>query len=155
MSQQADVYRLSEMKREGDSMFSFIKEKIQNQGEKIFVDSTLGDEVCGQNGINNDFYESSDGEAFYISSRDQQSNWFRFYRNPDTNIIEYQEKNQAPVALTGDTMYVPSFHIECQQKSDFSLPTVRFQFAVIYKNKSGNPVNLHPLIYQTFFRIGT
>jgi prepilin-type N-terminal cleavage/methylation domain-containing protein len=160
--QQADIYRLTEMKRQGDYAMGYVKQTILNDAEHLYAYSSnpsdVYEEICSQDGSPNEFYEtSSNGNDFRMSTRDDPTIYMYFRLETDANsgtsILLHENTDGDSEEVTSTSVYIPYFHIDCFQKNDFAAPLIGIQFAVVYKNKSGQQVNLNPLTYQTKFKL--
>lgn len=158
-SQQADLYRLSQMKSEGDFAFEFIKNRIQTNTSKIYTDDTLNTEKCPRYDLDpstdDSFYAVNDGEEFVMTLKNNSARWFTISLDGNNKLIFTEDGPGGTITeeLTSDSTYVPYFHIECTRDTPYSLPVIGIQFAIVYKNQSGQPVNLNPLIYYSEFRL--
>jgi prepilin-type N-terminal cleavage/methylation domain-containing protein len=160
--QQADIYRLTEMKRQGDYALGYIKQTILNDAEHLYAYSSNPspryDEICAQDGASDEFFETTnDGRDFRMSTKDDPSTYMYFHIETDntagTSLLLHEDTTGDSHEITTTNVYIPYFHIECFQKNDFATPLVGVQFAVVYKNKSGQQVDLNPLVYQTKFKL--
>lgn len=153
--QQADIYRLTEMKHQGDYALEYIKKSILKNAAKIYKYTNSTDtyeEVCSQNIYTDNFFETTENGKDFRMSFKTDPNSYLYFRTENGTLIK-GDTSEGEAELTNAVIYIPYFHIECFQKNKNISPLIHIQFAVIYKNKSGQKVNINPLIYQTKFKL--
>lgn len=124
--QQAKVYILSTIKREGDNALNVIENLIRNKAVAIYQDEELSNQVCITDGDN---YESFNGTDFYFS--DDSGQWFKFSR---LNKKIASSSSNADIDLTSSSnSRITSFNINCQYISDTSKPVVGISFTIKQK----------------------
>ncbi|MFH1826957.1 MAG: hypothetical protein ABH812_00790 [bacterium] len=126
--QQAKVYVLSTIKREGDNALSIMENTIRNKAIAIYTNEDLSTPVCTSKDNN---HESSDGTDFYLS--DNSGEWFKFSQSSN-QIASSSSIVNAEVDLTSSSnTRITSFNINCQYISDFSKPVVGISFTIEQK----------------------
>lgn len=127
--QQARVYALKQVKREGDFVLNKMEDNIRNNAVGIFNSSELNNEVCDQNLIA-PTYGSDNGSEFYF--KDKLGNWFQYYLNSTDNIASQSTVLSQPVNLTTSTVRVNNFFISCNRTAAFSPPVIFISFNIVY-----------------------
>jgi len=135
LKQQARIHRIAETRRQGDSIMSFMKEKISTQ--VVEIRSLGGAAQCDDPG---DIYPSSpspDGRNFYFLDAD--GNIFYFLYSSGNRRITYESFTPPPyisTALNSDTVIVTNFKIQCIKKTFSSPPLVQIAFDVKYRDRT-------------------
>jgi prepilin-type N-terminal cleavage/methylation domain-containing protein len=155
--QQADIYKLTEMKRQGDYALNLIKKVLREDIDKVYTKNGGSyTEICGQNGQHYDFFETTNnGNDFYMTKKNKSNKYVQFKLIQHTNIssLQYKDENNTTSTITNNNVSIPYFYINCFQKNEFYKTIISIQFAVIYRNKSNNQVKLNPLTYQTKIKL--
>lgn len=142
LRQQAKIYALSQVKREGDFALNTITNIIRNYGVSIHS-STPPDENnkinCPQSGtqIINDYF------------LDKYGNYFRFYLESDHIASTSPIITPTTIPLTTNRVQVTNFNLACAQTSPFSPPIIKVNFTVTYNTGSTRPEDTASLNYQT------
>ena len=142
LQQEAKIYQLSEVKRQGDNALSIIESTIKSYAVSIHDAPTGGNEVCGSAG--------DSGTAAYF--RDSTDTWFRFYVN-NNKIVS----NSAVVNATGDltkaSVTVSNFAVTCTRPNGAAPPLVNIQFKVSGNGSSTRPEDRAELDYRTKIKL--
>lgn len=158
--QQARVYALKQVKREGDFVLNKMADNIRNNAVGIFTSSDLSTEVCDQAGAFPKRYPpdapdesaSDDGSHFYFE--DKFGNLFRYYNYYNTQAPDYFIASESAVSsaistvnLTTSAVQVPHFYLSCTRSAPFSPPVVSISFNITYA--SDFQEQFATLYYQT------
>ena len=125
--QQAKVYALRQVKREGDFVLNAMENTIRNEAVGIFTDSGFNNEVCGQACLVTNTC-SNNGSTFYF--KDKSDNWFRYFL---INSRIASELGTIPTDyLTTANVAVTNFSLSCNRAAAFSPPVISISFDVGY-----------------------
>lgn len=142
LQQEAKIYQLSEVKRQGDNALSIMESTIKSYAVSIHDAPTGGNEVCASAG--------DSGTAAYF--RDSTDTWFRFYVN-NNKIVS----NSAVVNATGDltkaSVTVSNFAVTCTRPNGAAPPLVNIQFKVSGNGSSTRPEDRAELDYRTKIKL--
>lgn len=141
--QQARVYALKQIKREGDFVLNRMEDTIRNSATGIFTNSLLENEVCDISGLGTNPYPSDGSEFFF---EDKFGNWFQ-YRLDQSTVAS--RSGVLPTAnLTTPAVQVQNFSISCFREASYSPPTITISFNISYNGAQFQEqiANLH---YQT------
>ena len=129
--EQARVYALKQIKREGDFVLNKISNQIRNYATGIYEDITLNNEVCDKAGAGQNPYVDN-GNSFYF--KDRNGEWFQYYLS-NTNIAS-GSSTTVPVNLTSNKVDVSNFSISCNRAGDpagsYAPPTIILSFNIGY-----------------------
>ncbi len=155
MQQQLRIFSLSEVKRQGDYIVSYLKNTITNNAYTLY--DLNGDEICDA-GLN-----ITSGDV--ISFKDQyNSEFFVDYNDPDLAInINNPPVFPAPTfafqagVLNTSKVRIDSFSMTCERNSPFSAPLIKVSFTICH-NFSGSCISPEPqkivsLNYQTNIKL--
>lgn len=143
--QQARVYALKQVKREGDFVLSAMENVIRNEASGIFTDMALVNEVCDRAALTFPAsYTDDDGDNFYF--QDYQSNWFRYFKNVNNNIAS--ESASTSVNLTTPQVQIANFSLSCNRPAAFATPLITISFDVTFGDGQFQE-DLATLHYQT------
>lgn len=146
LQEQSKIYRLSEVKRQGDYVLNVMENVIKNYAVQIYSDQALTDanEKCASAASS---YNSS--TSFYF--KDEFRNWLRFY--PNGGRIASESAVLTSVDLTSAVVTVSSFSLTCNRSSLFSDPVISVSFTVSYNSSSTRPEDTASLKYQTNIKL--
>lgn len=129
--QQNKIYRLSEVKRQGDYALNVIINTIRNHAAATYSDSSLTTEVC-----------SSAGESAtlpYFQDKNTATSYFR-YSFSANKIASASSVAGASGDLTGGNIVADTTGgvalVTCERQGDFSPPTVFIRFTLCYESCS-------------------
>ncbi len=128
---QVKVYRLAQVKREGDSALVAMETTIRNSAIGVYSDQTMTSPQC------DDFllrpsYPASDGSNFYF--QDTKGNYFR-YSLSSGNIASSSAAGASN--LVSDKVLISSFQVSCARSGDFSSPLITISYTVTYNTTEG------------------
>lgn len=127
--QQARVYALKQVKREGDFVLNKMEDNIRNNAVGIFTNQSLSSEVCDQSLVKTN-YGPNNGSGFYF--KDKSGNWFQYYLLNNTNIASQSAVPSQPVNLTTSAVKISTFSLSCNRTAAFSPPVVSISFDIAY-----------------------
>ena len=152
LQQQSKIYRLSEVKRQGDHVLNVMGNVIRNYAVQIYSDQTLtsGNEKCATAGPP---YSSS--SSFYFKDKSTNGNWLRFYVSgnriaSESAVIPVAE---SPVYLTTSAINISNFSLTCNRSSLYSYPIISVGFKATYNSSSSRPEDSASLDYQTNIKL--
>lgn len=149
--EQVKIFRLTEVKRNGDYLINSIENTIRNNAVKILSDKPAngGLEIC--NNINN----IGGGSSLYFL--DTNGQWFGYAYN--VNVVSSSSATINLLSLTSAKTLVQNFSINCANNSIFSAPEVTLNFDICYDNTgSGDcsttrPEEIAKIHYQSIVKI--
>jgi len=131
LQQQARLYALQEVKRQGDNMLSYITASIKNNTTGIYSSTTFTPafEKCSSTTENS--YDSDPGPFYF---KDKNSQWFRFYLvpnilNPNNNDLVYNSLATS-YSLNNNKVTVTDLLISCYRLADYSTAIVTVSYDV-------------------------
>ncbi len=155
LQQQTKIYRLSEVKRQGDYVLSNLENTIRNSAVKIYSDQALSsaNEKCANSGTS--YPSPGNGAGFYF--KNQFSQWFQFY----IPATEYQIASQSQVLnksyLTTNKVRIENLSISCSRSGRYSPPIVAITFNICYNNNNSCTSARHEevanMTYQTQIKL--
>ncbi len=120
LRQQIKLYRLSEVKRQGDYALSLMENTIRNYGAAIYDDPVAGPERCNTAG---------DSNLTVNYFKDNSNYWFRYVLSSG-RIASQSEILGASVDLTSTSVTISNLSITCSRTATYSSPVVTIQFQV-------------------------
>lgn len=149
--QQAKVYVLSTVKREGDNALSVIENLIRTNAVAIYSDQALSTKVCTTISFDGD-----NGSSFYFSDKD--GNWFNFKTTTDNNLLKIASNsstlNMAIDLTSTKNTQISSFNISCDQTSSTTSPIISIQFTIAQKQTNSTRIeDLASLNYSTKIKL--
>lgn len=149
--QQAKVYVLSTVKREGDNALNIIENAIRNNVVSIHnaIPQTTN-KVCTDSSLQYPLTGTSDGSDFYFLDKNGQYLRFRLLNNEIAS-----SSATATVDLTSDTnTRITDFDISCKQTSTFTSPIVDIHFKIEQKQiQSQRAEDVASLDYSTKIKL--
>lgn len=127
LQQQAKVFRLTEIKRQGDYALNIMSSTIRNNAKSLYSDATLVTEQCDDAGEN---YSST------VYFRDANNAWFTFGLS-SSKISSSSSALAQAIDLTNTKTTIRNFTLSCQRKADFSTPVIYISFDIDYTNGVG------------------
>lgn len=123
MRQQVKIYRLSQVKREGDYIINLMENNIRDNAVSIHSASPATDAniVCSLAG------DSQAGPPLYFL--DKAGGWFGYDFNAVTGVLSSVNPD---AALTSSKIVVTNFSISCNKNELYSPPYVNFDFDICY-----------------------
>lgn len=151
LRQQAKVYALKQVKREGDLLLNIIENTLRTYAFSAHSgqpDET--NEVCRT--------QTSEDAAYF---KDKLGNWFRFYQKPDEGVTKIS--SQSSILNNGDTGETflttskvdlnNSFSMTCSRTSAFSPPIVSVSFNISYNTASDRLEDQATFNFQTKIKL--
>ncbi|MBW7960439.1 type II secretion system protein [Patescibacteria group bacterium] len=152
--EQSKLFRLSQVKREGDFILNTTTLLIRNNAVSLHSDNPpeQSNQVCS----NSDLFTSSNGR---LTFKDDRNDWFRIMWDPDSEkISSYSSSTKKTVDLNTPSTLIENFTIGCSQNSIYSPASVNIGFDICYKSLNNDCIGegqeetalLH---YQTNIRL--
>lgn len=147
LQQQVKIYRLAEVKRQGDNVLSFMQNTIKASGSKIYAGTypSIASPLCA----------TTTGGAVAISQPyyilDKNSNWF-YYSLSGNNIASYSA-TLGGVALNTSNVRISSLSLTCTRTATYSSPIIAVSFSVNYITTSTRLEDNASLSYQTRIKL--
>ncbi len=147
---ESKVYRLQQVKREGDVVLGTMESVIRQYARSIHSSSDVPDtnEVC--TGTNPTY----SGDLYF---KDQQGNAFRFYVNGDTIASESAKTatggSDEIFSETSTATKITNWTLSCLRTASFSPPLVTIQFTVSQNDNSSRVEEQASLYYQTTIKL--
>lgn len=131
--QQNKIYRLAEVKQQGDYAMAFMKSYVGEHAEKIYNDSALTAEVCKTSAAPQNLHISQTGNNFYFLKENTLNDYFRLYVATDSSRLMLDD-NGEQFNLTTSNVKVINDQIElvCIKKNNVSNPFVIISFGLYY-----------------------
>lgn len=134
--QQVKVYRLSQVKREGDYALNLIENTIRNYATGIYADQSFSEDDADADPpiTTNRLCDNSSEDTVYPGTtyfRDRFDNWFRYTVSSDT-LSSSSAVLGTPLALTSNKVNISNLSITCRLSSDFSSSIILIKFDVNY-----------------------
>lgn len=133
--EQLKLYRLTEVKRQGDFAMSTMTTLIRNNAIGIYSEHTLsaGSKQCKTAGQT--YSPATDGGAtdddhMFFQDKVRTDYWFRFYYN--ATQIASASSVVSPVGLNTPRVKVSNLTMKCSRLNQFSPPLVNISFNVCY-----------------------
>ncbi len=127
--EQARVYALKQVKREGDFVLSKISNQIRSNAVGIYMDPALDNEVCDR-ALIVPTYINNNGDSFYFE--DKKGDWFRY--SLSNASIASDSSTTVPVNLTSGKVDISNFSISCNRTGPYAPPLITLSFGVGYHN---------------------
>lgn len=151
LQQQAKIYRLNTVKKDGDYLINQIENTIKDRATMILSsnlpippDST--NKVC----FDDSSSYSTTSNLYFL---DEDSNWFGYIA--DSRTISSDSGNLVtPVELASSKTIINNFSISCSRTYSFSPPLILLSFDICYDTGAGvctsnKPEEVATLHYQT------
>lgn len=124
MRQQIRIYRLSEIKRQGDYVLSVLETTIRNNAISTHTAQAVSsaDEIC-----KNADSTSSPSRMYF---RDKSGGWFSFSLTSNQVASDSASTNRT---LTTDKVRIEGLSISCTRSALFSTPVVGVGFKICYR----------------------
>lgn len=158
MRQQIKIYRLSQVKEEGDYVINLLESTIRDRAVTIHSGQPSDANVVCQN---TNYPLSGTVDNLYFRDEDRQ--WFGYLFENDSIASKSADLDNPPnvltFALTSSKILVDStFSISCSKNSVYSAASVLINFDICYDTGSGNCESIRPqelvsLHYQTRIKL--
>ncbi len=133
--QQVKIYRLSQIKREGDYLLNVLGNSIRDNATSIH--SGIPDEsniVCEDIG-------TSDSSASRLYFLDKNKRWFGYLSN--STWVASESASQT-YYLTSDKTLISYFTIYCSRGAKYAAPSILFSFDICYDTGAGSCTSTRP-----------
>lgn len=156
--EQTKIYRLSQVKREGDNILNIISTLSKNDAQSIHSDDPPTDlnEICK---IVEKYPPDGSPNIDSLIFKDKLDNWFSIlWSNTDNKISFYSSVTTTTVDLNSNSVIIDNFSIGCDRNSVYSPAIVPLTFDICYKTSSGDcssptPEETARLHYQTKIKL--
>lgn len=155
--EQALVYQITEVKREGDNVISFLDNKIRQGQLRLSSVNNLSNtntELCTKNTF---YAESTDGQGFYfIPDESPFTKYFRVYLSSNQLKFESNENGSPALVsdLTSSNVTVSNFLIDCRPSSlEFGAPIVGISFKVTHSKRLSPSTPPLSLYFSTQYKL--
>lgn len=160
MRQQVKIYRLSQVKREGDYVINLMENTIKNRAIIIYKSAVLNDTNIVCKNVGNYTLSSTDNLYFL----DEDKHWFGYEYDGSSKIASksadlFNPPNILTFPLTSTKTKVSNFSISCSRNSLYSSASILLGFDICYNTGSGNCTSTRPeeitsiLHYQTRIKL--
>lgn len=152
LNQQAKIYQLTQVKREGDNILSLMSTTINNYAVALYSNIPISpeNEIClnADNNLSNVNY-----------FLDPQNNWFRYCLstsgtvcdNTNTGFIASMSSIPSTnIVLNSNKVRIQDLSIRCRRTNSFSPPLVYVNFKICYYIDNNCT---YTLSYQTKFKL--
>lgn len=151
--QQTKVFRLSQVKREGDYLINVMENTIKDRAITIHSAIPTDDNIVCDSPLNP---HPSTAELYFI---DKDKRWFGYLFDGVSSIASYSADLSNPsINLASTKIIVNSFSISCARNTIYSPPSVSLDFDVCYNAGSGVCASIRPeeiasIHYQTRIKL--
>jgi prepilin-type N-terminal cleavage/methylation domain-containing protein len=157
LQQQVKIYRLTEVKRQGDYLINNMVSLIRNSGTGLYrYNGVTGIPVCDSTA--NSPYPSSGNGTTNLYFKDRTGTWFAFAYS-GTQVASQSGSaigTLSGVNLTTSKVKVSNLSFACTKASTFSAPLVTVGFTIKYNSTSATREEENATLdYQTFVKLQT
>lgn len=152
--EQTKIFRISQVKREGDYILNATSSLIKNNAQSIHSAGPPSD--ANERCKNIETYTSSNYRLIF---KDKQDYWFRIlWDEPNEKISSYSSSTATSTDFNSTSVLIENFEIRCDKTSLYAPATVSISFNVCYKTSagdctSGTPEEIATLHYQTKIKL--
>jgi prepilin-type N-terminal cleavage/methylation domain-containing protein len=125
--QQVRIYRLTEVKRQGDYVLNVIENSLRNDAVKIYSGSPTDvppTEICNA-------VTASQAIGYF---QDKNSEWFQPHL--ESFKVASSSSTTSDFDLTNNKVRVESLTMTCARTAEFSPPIVHINFSICYNNNN-------------------
>jgi prepilin-type N-terminal cleavage/methylation domain-containing protein len=158
MRQQIKIYRLTQVKREGDYIINSLENTIRNRAVTIH-----SDQPSDANIVCSDTNYPASGTVDNLYFLDEDKQWFGYLFENNSIASKSADLDNPPniltFALTSSKILVDSsFSISCSRNTVYSAPSVMLGFDVCYDTGAGvctgtRPEEITSMHYQTRIKL--
>lgn len=155
MRQQVRIYRVIETRRQGDSVLTFIKDRMvrskqitNNPSSPPYTPrcATVGPPVTSSNNTTED--------AFDIAFLDNDDNRYRIYLNKTTGNLMFQPlPGGTATPINNNLVSVSSFVITCARRAQEGAPLISISYTIQFKDTTAVEDVVVSLPYQTKIKL--
>lgn len=135
LRQQVKIYRLAEVKRQGDYVLDVATNLIRNSADGIYSSYTLTD-LTSQCATANSSYAPASAQQFYFKDKTNSNVWFTIDSNGSQIASQSGTTSSATAVnyagVNSTRVWVHNYSLQCARSSQFSPPVVTIQFDVCY-----------------------
>lgn len=149
LNQQLKIYRLSQVKREGDTILSLIETNIRNNATSIYDTSILTTEKCSSK-IDSTYQSNAN---FFFKNVKSGGTWFSYQYDSANNTIILRDHTGSNTSLTSNkvriTIPAGGYFLSCERLEQYATPVVTIRFTVNYNTNSPRFEENASLTYST------
>jgi len=146
--QQTKIYRLNEVKKQGDYILVLSKNLVRNYASGIYSESNFTNQKC--DGILNTNYTSAtSGKDFYF--RDKNGSPFNIFL--DSGQVATGSGGINSIKITNNQVVVENFTLACENTSSAADSFVTIKFDIRYNTTSTRKEDSASLSYQSSFKL--
>ena len=146
LNQQIKIYRLQQVKKEGDFVISSIENTIKNNTQSIYQEQALTSEKCGVSEAAYPVeYSDPGGVNFYF--KDKINKWFNY--SLEGGKVSSSSADIGMIDLTTDKVTVSNFDISCARNSIYSPATISLSLTIAYQTSSTRVEETAVMTYNT------
>lgn len=148
IQQQLKIYRLIEVKKQGDFTLSFIKNKIETEAVKISTDGTIVGEIC----TNTQSFQPAVPLLYFLNKNNEA-----FSFNTSNGELRVAGVSGINTSLTTNKVIIRNLSFSCYKAGNLGTPLVQVSYTIEYKNASANakPEETALLDYKTKIRLSS
>lgn len=156
LQQQAKIYRLTEVKRQGDFILNTMKNTIKNYAVSIHslttTPPTSNNKIC-------QWPSEQNFDGYFL---DKFGSYFRFCRssngincnNGNNYIASFSSVLSSNVTpLNNNKVKITDFFLTCYQTNPYSTPVISIRFTISYNTTSTRPEDKAQMTYQTKIKL--
>lgn len=149
LQQQLKIYRLIEVKKQGDFVMGFMKNKIATEALRI---SSQANPVLERCTLTSPSYSAPGGTNFYLLNAANQP--FRFIISGNQLMVNTVSTNTTST-LTTNSVIIRNLQFSCVKRSTLAVPLVQISFDIEYNNGTSAPdaAETAQLTYATKVRL--
>lgn len=150
IQQQLKINRIVEVKKQGDYVLAFMKNKIESDAIRISSSTALADEKCT---TTSPTYSSANGSFYFMNKLNQAF----IYDASSGQLIQTNTATNLQTSLTTGKVVVKNLTFKCIKRSTLGSPLVQISFTVEYNNTTPNPrpEEIAILSYKTKLRLNS
>lgn len=148
MRQQIKIYRLSQVKREGDYLINIMENTIKGRAITIYKSTTIIDSNIVCNDLVPVYPLSGMVDNLYFLDESRQFFGYKL----DVDKVALASANP-DIDLTSSKVIVSGFSIDCSRNTIYSPPSVSISFTVQYNTTSTRSEETASMHYQTIIKL--
>lgn len=146
LQQQSKIYRLQEVKRQGDNALTVMENLIRNRARILAIapDFSEASKICRDPTIQQTY-----GPFTSLYFKDETGNYFQLFLNGEKITSRSAILNTTTdYDLTGSKIQVETFSLSCTRRAEFTTPLVSVNFSLKYKDTAETNQNASSMNYQ-------
>lgn len=153
MRQQVRIYRVVEARRQGDSVLTFMKDRIVRSKQMTSYNGTSTfTPLCATVGP---VFASNTG-ATNVAFLDNDDNRYRLYLASDNLMfatVNPNGTNGTATPVNNNLVTISNLIIRCARKADTGAPLISITYTVTFKDTTAVADNIPPLEYHTKIKL--